>query len=79
MILDLLHLVSDMSTTYVIEFWVFIFEDSFSDSSLYNQYCCNLVVGSWAKKFLVVVSKKYPAELRAAVPKFLEVCAPTLI
>ncbi|KAG7581497.1 BP28 C-terminal domain [Arabidopsis suecica] len=28
--------------------------------------------GSWAKKILVVVSKKYPAELRAAVSKFLE-------
>ncbi|EOA29708.1 hypothetical protein CARUB_v10012793mg [Capsella rubella] len=28
--------------------------------------------GSWAKKILVVVSNKYPAELRAAVPKFLE-------
>ncbi|CAH8259592.1 unnamed protein product [Arabidopsis lyrata] len=28
--------------------------------------------GSWAKKILVVVSKKYPAELREAVSKFLE-------
>ncbi|XP_010464226.1 PREDICTED: uncharacterized protein At3g06530 isoform X1 [Camelina sativa] len=28
--------------------------------------------GGWAKKILLVVSKKYPAELRAAVPKFLE-------
>ncbi|CAL9219862.1 unnamed protein product [Arabidopsis halleri] len=28
--------------------------------------------GYWAKKILVVVSKKYPAELRAAVSKFLE-------
>ncbi|KAL1211858.1 hypothetical protein V5N11_023843 [Cardamine amara subsp. amara] len=28
--------------------------------------------GSWAKKILVLVSKKYPAELRAAVHKFLE-------
>ncbi|EFH58737.1 hypothetical protein ARALYDRAFT_477959 [Arabidopsis lyrata subsp. lyrata] len=28
--------------------------------------------GSWAKKILVVVSKKYPVELREAVSKFLE-------
>ncbi|XP_010486163.1 PREDICTED: uncharacterized protein At3g06530-like [Camelina sativa] len=28
--------------------------------------------GGWAKKILLVVSKKYPAELRATVPKFLE-------
>ncbi|CAH8356699.1 unnamed protein product [Eruca vesicaria subsp. sativa] len=28
--------------------------------------------GSWAKKILVVVSKKYSAELRAAVQKFME-------
>lgn len=57
---------------------MFVFENSLSDSSLYNNYSCDLIAGSWAKKILLVVSKKYPAELRAAVPKFLEVCVPTL-
>ena len=37
-----------------------------------------LIVGSWAKKILAVVSKKYSAELRAAVQKFMEVCDSTL-
>ncbi|CAA7017065.1 unnamed protein product [Microthlaspi erraticum] len=37
-----------------------------------TQYQKNTTSGSWAKKILVVVSKKYSVELRAAVQKFME-------
>lgn len=66
-----LHLVSEMPATVSLIL--------FTSRALFcNGLDYNLIVGSWAKKILVVVSKKYSVELRAAVQKFMEVCGPTL-
>lgn len=43
-------------------------------SSLFIMVGCNVIVGSWSKKIMLTVTKKYSVELHAGVQIFLEVC-----